>query len=61
MIREACDVFDKLPDLENAFSKEPKMSLYYIAGYIIRKVGGNIDDLLLNDTNFYQHKYVDFV
>ena len=61
MNKETCGVFDKLPDLENALSKDPKMSLSYIAGYIVRKDDRISDDVLLNDTNFYQQRYVDFV
>ena len=37
MNKEACDVFYILPDLENALLKDPKLSLFYIAGYIIRQ------------------------
>ena len=47
MNKDAYDVFDKLPDLENALSKGPKMSLFYIAGYIIRKDDCSSDDALL--------------
>ena len=64
MNKEASGVFDKLPDLENALSKDPKMSLSYITGYIVRKDDDDSsDDVLLNVlfTNFYQQKYVDFV
>ena len=61
MNKEACSVFDKLPDLENALSKDPKMALSYIAGYPVRKDDGISDGVLLNDTNFYQQRYVDFV
>ena len=42
MNKEACDVFNKLPDLENALSKDPNMSLFYIAGYIIGKDVGKM-------------------
>ena len=58
MNKEACDVFNKLPDLKNALSKDQKMALFYITGYIIRK---DYDDVLLNNTNFYYQKYGDFV
>ena len=61
MNKETCGVFDKLPDLENALSKDQKISLSYIAGYIVRKGDGISDGVLLNDTNFYQQRYVDFV
>ena len=37
MNKEACNVFNKLLDLENALPKNPKMSLFYIAGYVIKK------------------------
>ena len=43
MNKEACVVFDKLPDLENALSKDPKMSLSYIVGYIVRKDNDSSD------------------
>ena len=56
MNKEAFGVFDKLPDLENALSKDQKMALFYIAGYIIRKDYDNSNDMLLNDTNFYYQK-----
>ena len=35
MNKEASGVFDKLPDLENALSKDPKMSLSYISLVIL--------------------------
>ena len=38
MNKEAGDVFDKLSNFENALSKDPKMSLFYIAGYIMMTV-----------------------
>ena len=38
--------------LGNALLKDPKMSLFYTAGYIIRKDDDSSDDVLLNDTNF---------
>ena len=56
MKKEACGVFDKLPDLENALSKDQKMPLFYIAGHIIRKDYDSSNDVLLNDTNFYCQK-----
>ena len=56
MNKEACGVFDKLPDLENALSKDQKLALFYIAGYIIRKDYDSSNDVLLNDTNFYCQK-----
>ena len=56
MNKEAFGVFDKLPDLENALSKDQKMALFYIAGYIIRKDYDSSNDVLLNDTNFYCQK-----
>ena len=61
MNKEACDVFNKLPDLKNALSKDQKMALFYIIGYIIRKDYDSSDDVLLNHTNFYYQKYGDFV
>ena len=60
MNKDAYDVFDKLPDLENALSKGPKMSLFYIANYIIRKDDCSRDDVLLNNTNFQNQTYGDF-
>ena len=59
MNKEAYDDFNKLPDFKNALPKDPKMSLFYIAGYIIIK--DDDDDELLNNTNFYHQKYGDFV
>ena len=56
MNKEACGVFDKLSDLENALSKDQKLALFYIAGYIIRKDYDSSNDVLLNDTNFYYQK-----
>ena len=56
MNKEAFGVFDKLPDLENALSKDQKMALFYITGYIIRKDYDSSNDVLLNDTNFYCQK-----
>ena len=50
-----------LKALENALSKDPKMSLSFITGYIVKKYDDSRDDVLLNDTNFYQQKYADFV
>ena len=61
MNKEVLDVFDNLPDLENALWKDQKMTLFYIAGYIIRKDDDSSDDVLLNDTNFYYPKNGDFV
>ena len=61
MNKEVFDVFDNLPDLENVLSKDQKMTLFYIAGYIIRKDDDSSDDVLLNDTNFYYPKNGDFV
>ena len=61
MNKEVFDVFDNLPDLENALWKDQKMTLFYIAGYIIRKDDDSSDDVLLNDTNFYYPKNGDFV
>ena len=61
MNKEACDVFDKLLDFENVLSKKPKMSLFYIAGYISRKDDDSRDDVLLNDTNFYHQQCGNFV
>ena len=58
MNKEACGVFDKLPDLENALSKDQKMALFYIAGYIIRKDYDSSNDVLLNDTIFCYQKMV---
>ena len=52
MNKESCDVFDKLLDLANALSKDPKMSLFNIAVYIIRKDDDSSNNVLLNDTNF---------
>ena len=37
------------------------MSLFYIAGYIIRKDDDSSDDVLLNDTNSYRQMNGDFV
>ena len=37
------------------------MVLFYIAGYVIRKDDDSNNDVLLNDTNFYNQKYSDFV
>ena len=37
------------------------MTLFYIAGYIIRTADDSSDDVLLNDTNFYYPKNGDFV
>ena len=59
MNKEAYDVFDKLPDLENALSKAQKCP-YYIADYIIRKDDCSSDDVLLNNTNFHNQTYGDF-
>ena len=42
MNKEVFGVFDKLPDLENALSADPKMTLFFIAGYIIRKDDDNM-------------------
>ena len=47
MNKEACNVFNKLLDLENALPKDPKMSLFYIAGYVIKKNDDSGDDVLL--------------
>ena len=48
-------------DLENALLKDQKMTLFYIADYIIRKDDDSSDDVLLNDINFYYPKNGDFV
>ena len=34
---KTCDVFDKLPELENDLAMDTKMALFHIAGYIVRK------------------------
>ena len=57
----ACEIFDTLPDLETSLSKDVKMSLFYIAGYVTRKDGPLSDEDLLNDTGFYYREYGDFV
>ena len=57
----ACEIFDTLPDLEMSLSKDVKMSLFYIAGYVTRKDGPLSDEDLLNDTGFYYREYGDFV
>ena len=59
MNKEACDVSDEFPDLENVDSKDEKMALFYIN--IIRKAEDSSDDVLMSDTNFYHQKYGDFV
>ena len=61
MNKEVFDVFDNLPDLENALWKDQKITLFYIAGCIISKDDDSSDDVLLNDTNFYYPKNGDFV
>ena len=33
------------------------MSLFYVAGYILRKDDDSNEDVLLNDTNSYVHTY----
>ena len=51
---DMCDVFDKLPELENDLSMDTKMALFHIAGYIGRK------DEVSDDTFSYQEKYGNF-
>ena len=49
-----CDVFDKLPELENGLAMDTKMALFHIAGYIVRK------DEVSDDTFSYHEKYGNF-
>ena len=37
MDEEAAEIFDSLPEIEEAILEETKMSLVYIAGYVTRK------------------------
>ena len=34
---DMCDVFDKLPELENDLAMDTKMALFHMAGYIVRQ------------------------
>lgn len=56
---KSAEVFDNMPELEEKISKETKMSLVHMAGYVTRH-----DDLsereLLDVTTFYYQKYGDY-
>ena len=56
----ACQTVDHLPDLENWYPKEIKMSLFYIAGYITRK-DCLTEEEIFNDIAFYYHEYGSFL
>ena len=49
--QEKCLIFDNLPELENILSTYVKMSLIYIAGYVVR----NDEDS--DDSYFYYEKF----
>ena len=51
---DMCDVFDKLPELENDLAMDTKMALFHIAGYIVRK------DEVSDHTFSYHEKYGNF-
>ena len=55
---EASEVFQNLPQLEGAVPKDVKMSLVYIAGYIVRK---DIHSDECDDTKNYVHTYGDYL
>ena len=48
---EKCLIFDNLPELENILSIDVKMSLIYIAGYVVR------NDKDSDDSYFYYEKF----
>ena len=50
-----CAIMDKLPEFENLLSQETKMTLIYVAGYVVRN-DGEIDD-----TFTYHEKYGSFI
>ena len=50
-----CEVFDSLPELENSLTDDVKLTLVYIAGYIVR------NDELFDDSLIYWKKYGVFI
>ena len=57
---EATAVFDNLPALEDKISRETKMSLVHIAGYVTRKDEEKSEENLLGMTTFYFQEYGDY-
>ena len=52
MGEDPCEVFDELPEIEIALSKELKMSLFHIPSYVTRKNDASSDasnDILLRN------------
>ena len=56
----ACQTFDLLPDLETSIPKDIKVSLYYIAGYVMKKII-RLKRKYLMITTFYYQEYGDFL
>ena len=50
----ACNVIDTLPELEKGIGKEVNMSIFHIAGHVIRKV--DVEETN-DDTYYYRKKY----
>ena len=53
----ACNIFDTLPELEKDIGKEVNMSIFHIAGHVIRKV--DVEETN-DDTYYYREKYGDY-
>ena len=60
MDEEICEVFDHLPEFEEKISRDNKMSLVHIAGYVTRHDSEPTEEDLLNTTTFYHQKYGDY-
>ena len=56
----ACQTFDHLANLETSIPKDIKVSLYYIAGYVMEK-DCPCEEEIFNDTTFYYQEYGDFL
>ena len=54
--QELCNLFNKLPELEDSLANDVKESLLYVAGYVVRR---DSDDHV-EDTFSYYDKYGDF-
>ena len=57
---EATAVFDNLSALEDKISRETKMSLVHMAGYVTRKDEEKSEENLLGMTTFYFQQYGDY-
>jgi len=60
MDEETCEFFDHLPDFEDKISKDNKMSLVHIAGYVTRRDEELSEEEMLQTTTFYYQKFGEY-